>query len=185
MVRYDYRWLVVFGCNLLLLWLVGLANHYLAHFSLLGFEHCTVSLYLGGLLVTYAALRLDSRHGWASTLLTGLAADSFTALPFGTSLVLFGMVHATLLHGRQRFPREELVFAIVVALLVNLFLFIAISFLLVGSNSRPAAAWLRLFADLLASQVAVALLTSWFMSVQNRIFYFLRQHPETGRRVAS
>lgn len=185
MVRYDYRWLVVFGCNLLLLWLVGLANHYLAHFSFLWFEHCTVSLYLGGLLVTYAALRLDSRHGWISTVLTGLAADALTALPFGTSVVLFSLVHATLLHGRQRFPREELVFALVVALLSNLFLFIAISFLLVGANPRPGAAWLRLLFDLLASQFALVLLTTWFMSLQNRIFVFLRQHPETGRRVAS
>ena len=140
MVRHDYRWLVVFCSNLLLLWLGGMANHYLSHFSFLWLEHCTVSLYLGGLLVTFAALRLDSRHGWVSTLLTGLAADAFTALPFGTSLVLFGVVHATVLHGRQRFPREEMVFAIVVALLANLFLFIAISFLVVGSNPRPAGA---------------------------------------------
>jgi len=185
MVRYDYRWLVVFGSNLLLLWLVALANHYLAHFSFLWLDHCTVSLYLGGLLVTYAALRLDSRHGWISTLLTGLAADASSALPYGTSLVLFSLVYAILLQGRQRFPREELVFAIVVALLINLFLFIAISFLLVGNNPRPASAWVRLFWDLLASQCVIAALTSWFMSLQNQVFIFLRQHPETGRRVAS
>jgi rod shape-determining protein MreD len=185
MIRHDYRWLVVFGSNLLLLWLGGLANNYLARFSFLWIEHCTVSLYLGGLLVTYSALRLDPRHGWASTLLTGLAADSMTALPFGTSLVLYGLVHAILLQGRRRFPREELAFAIVVALLANLFLFITISFLLVGGNPHPAGAWLRLFSDLLASQIAVALLTGWFMALQNGIFVFLRQHPETGRRVAS
>jgi len=185
MIRTDYRWLVVFGTNLLLLWLGGLANHYLSHFAFLGFEHCTVSLYLGGLLVTYAALRLDARSGWMSTLLTGLAADSLSALPFGTSLILFGLVHAVLLHGRQRFPREELVFAIVVALLANLFLFIALSFFLVGSNPRPATAWVRLFSDLLISQLAVAAITCWFMSLQNSIFSFLRQHPETGRRLAS
>ena len=185
MIRSDYRWLVVFGCNLLLLWLCGLANHWLAHFSFLWIDHCTVSLYLGGLLVTYAALRLDSRHGWASTLLTGLAADSSGALPFGTSLVLFGLIHAVMLHTRQRFPREELAFAIVVALLANLFLFMAISFLLIGENPRPASAWVRLFFDLLASQITIVLLTGWFMALQNTVFIFFRQHPETGRRVAS
>lgn len=185
MIRSDYRWLIVFGSNLLLLWLCGLANHYLAHFSFLWIEHCSVSLYLGGLLVTYAALRLDSRNGWISTLLTGLAADSYSALPFGTSLVLFGLIHAVLLNGRQRFPREEMVFAIVVALLANLFLFIALSFMHVGANPRPAGAWIRIFFDLLASQMAIALLTGWFMALQNSIFLFLRQHPETGRRVAS
>ena len=185
MIRTDYRWLVVFGANLLLLWLGGLANHYLSHFSLLWLDHCTVSLYLGGLLVTYAGLRLDPRNGWISTLLTGLAYDAYSALPFGMSLVLFGLVHAVLLHGRQRFPREELVFAIVVALLSNLFLFVALSFFIVGSNPRPAIAWSRLFFDLLASQCVVALLTCWFLALQNSVFSFLRQHPETGRRVAS
>lgn len=185
MMRTDYRWLVVFGSNLLLLWLGGLANHYLSQFAFLWFEHCSVSLYLGGLLVTYAALRLDSRNGWISTLLTGLAYDSLSALPFGTSVVLFGLVHAVLLHGRQRFPREELVFTIVVALLANLFLFTAISFFLVGNNPRPANAWFRLFADLLVSQCVIALVTAWFLALQNSVFAFLRQHPETGRRVAS
>jgi rod shape-determining protein MreD len=185
MIRHDYRWLVVFGSNLLLLWLCGLANHYLAHFSFLWIEHCSVSLYLGGLMVAYAALRLDSRHGWASTLLTGLAADAFTPLPFGTTLVLFGFVHATLLTGRHRFPREEMVFAMVVALLANLFLFLAISFFFVGNNPHPAGAWLRLFFDLLVSQILIALITPWFMSLQNQVFIFLRQHPETGRRVAT
>lgn len=185
MIRTDYRWLIVFGCNLLLLWLCGLANHYLAHFSFLWIEHCSVTLYLGGLLVTYAALRLDARNGWISTLVTGLAVDAYSTLPFGTSLFLFGLIHAVMLHGRQRFPREELVFAIVVALLANLFLFIAISFLLVGNNPRPASAWIRIFFDLLASQIAIALLTCWFMALQNTVFAFFRQHPETGRRVAS
>ncbi len=185
MIRTDYRWVIVFASNLLLLWLCGLANHYLAHFSFLGLEHCSVSLYLGGLLVTFAALRLDFRHGWVSTLLTGLAADSYSALPFGTSLVLFGLIHAVILNGRQRFPREELVFAIVVALLANLFLFMVLSFWLVGAHPRPALAWVKIFFDLLASQITVAALTCWFMSLQNAIFIFLRQHPETGRRVAS
>lgn len=185
MVRTDYRWLIVFGSNLLLLWLCGLANHYLAHFSFLWIEHCTISLYLGGLLVTYAALRLDPRHGWLSTLLTGLAVDSYSALPFGTSLALFGTIHAVLLNGRQRFPREELVFAMVVALLANLFLFITITFLTIGASPRPGVAWTRILFDLLASQILIVLLTGWFMSFQNSIFVLLRQHPETGRRVAS
>lgn len=184
MIRTDYRWLVVFGSNLLLLWLTGLLNHALAQFSFLWIQQCTVHLYVGGLLVTYAALRLDARHGWISTLLTALAVDAHSPLTFGTSLVLFGVVHAVLISNRQRFPREETMFAVVVALLANLFLFIAISFFLVGANPRPATAWLRLFADLLASQFLIVLLTAWFMALQNSLFARLRQHPETGRRVA-
>ena len=62
MRRYDPRWLIVFAANLLLWWLVGLANNYLAASA--------VHLYVGGLFVVYSALRLDPRHGRIAVLLT-------------------------------------------------------------------------------------------------------------------
>ncbi len=175
MKRRDIRWLLVWLANLLLLWLAGLANHTLAPFA--------VHLYLGGLLAGYAALRLDERHGFAATLLTGLSFDAMAPVPFGTHVVLLGLVHATLLYGRRRFPREEPIFATVVALLSNLFLFLALSVLLVGASPRPADAWMRLFADLICSQVVVAIVAPWFMAVNARLMELARLNPETGRRV--
>ncbi len=173
----DLRWLLVWLANLLLLWLAGLANHHLAPFA--------VHLHLSGLLVGYAALRLDPRHGLAATVLTGLSADALTPVPFGTHVVLLGLVHATLLYGRRRFPREEPIFATVVALLANLFVFLALSFLLVGAGPRPGEAWLRLFADLVASQLAIAAVAPWFLALNARLLALARLDPETGRRVSS
>lgn len=171
----DIRWLLVLLANLLLLWLAGLANHYLAPYA--------VSLYLAGLFVPYAALRLDYRHGFLATALTGLAFDSLTPAPFGTHLVLLGFVHAVLLYGRKRFPREEPIFATVVALLANLFLVIALTTLLIGENPHPANAWLRVFVDLICSQLVIGLATPWFMALNARLLAFARLDPETGRRV--
>lgn len=171
----DYRWLIVFGSNLLLWWLVGLANHHLAPHAL--------HLYCGGLFVVYAGLRLDLKHGFISTLLTGLLVDAAEPVRFGTSMVLFGLVYATLLYGRRRFPREEPVFAIVVALLANLSIFLVLSFILVGDNPRPGQAWLRLFSDLIASQLVLGLVTPWFMAFQSQLLELAHVHPETGRRV--
>ena len=175
MRRYDLRWLVVTLANLLLWWLVGLANQYLAGLG--------VYLYLGGLFVVYAALRLDRNHGVAAIVLTGLLMDATEPVPFGTSVLLLGLAHATLLYGRQRFPREGAVFGVVVALLTNLFLVIALSFVLVGANPRPGQAWLRIFTDLLVSQCVIALITPWFLGLQDRMMEWLQIHPETGRRV--
>ncbi|HKB57920.1 MAG TPA: hypothetical protein VKC51_10040 [Lacunisphaera sp.] len=175
MRRYDPRWLIVFLANLVLWWLAGLANHYLAN--------AAVHLYVGGLFVVYAALRLDRRHGLIAIVLTGLLMDAGEPVPFGTSLVLLGLVHATLLYGRQRFPREGSVFGLVVALLTNLFLFIVLSFLLVGDNPRPGGAWLRIMVDLLASQLVLALITPWFLALQDSAMELVHIHPETGRRV--
>ncbi len=173
--RTDLRWLLALGANLLLLWLAGLANHYLAPFS--------VHLYPAGLLVVFPALSLDQRHGFTAIALTGLAFDALSPAPFGTHLVLLGLVHAALRYGRNRFPRDEPIFATVVALLANLFLFLALSFLLIGAHPRPAEGWMRLFADLLFSQLAVGLVTPWFMALNRRLLHLARLDPETGRRV--
>ena len=135
------------------------------------------------LLVVYAALQLDARQGLIAIVLTGLMCDAAEPVPFGTSLVLLGLVHATLLYGRRQFPREGAVFGIVVALFGNLFLFIVRSFLLVGANPRPGEAWLRIFVDLIASQVVILLVAPWFLALQARAMELARIHPETGRRV--
>jgi rod shape-determining protein MreD len=176
MRRYDPRWLIVTVANLLLWWLTGVLNHYLAGLA--------VHLYLGGLLVAYGALRLDPRSGLTSTILTGLLVDSLEPVPFGTSVFLFSLVHGVVLYGRHRFPREGALFGLVVALLANLFLVIALSFLLVGASPRPGAAWLRIFADLLFSQFTILLAGSWFIALQDRAMEFAEIHPETGRPVA-
>jgi hypothetical protein len=175
MRRYDPRWLIVTLANLVLWWLNGLLNHYVAGLA--------VHFYLGGLLVAYAALRLDPRSGLTATVLTALFVDSLEPVPFGTSLFLFSLVHGMLLYGRHRFPREGAVFGVVVALLANLFLVIALSFLLVGANPSPASAWLRIFADLLFSQLAILVVAPWFIALQDRAMELAEIHPETGRPV--
>lgn len=185
MRRHQPRWLIVFLVNLLLLWLLGLANHALGRFSLWGFDHVSLHLYGGGLLVVYAALRLDRTHGLTATLLTALACDATEPVPFGTSLVLFGLVHATLLYGRQRLPREGEIFGIVVVLLANLFLFLALSVLLVGASPRPGETWPRLFVDLLASQLLLLVITPWFFALQDATLALTRSTVDTSRRFSS
>ncbi len=172
----DYRWLIVTLANLVLWWLVSLTNHYLA-------GTFAIYLYVGGLLVAYGALRLDAKHGLIATILTAFLVDAAEPVPFGTSLFLFTLVHVTVLCGRHRFPREGAIFATVVALLANLFLMIALSFLLVGANPRPGTAWLRIFTDLLCSQGLIALITPWFIALQDRAMELAEIHPETGRHV--
>src|SRR5262245_22930349 len=107
MTQTDCRWVLVLGCNLLLIWLVALTNHYLSRFSFLWIDYVTLHLYIGGLFVVFAALRLDVRNGFIATILTGLAIDAQSPAAFGTSVLLLGLVHAALLYGRNRFPREE------------------------------------------------------------------------------
>jgi rod shape-determining protein MreD len=154
------RWLIPFATALLLWSLVGQINHYLAPYG--------AYLFVGGLLVTFAALRLSLRNGLVATLLTGLAIDALEPVPFGTHFVLFGLMHVILFHLRTRFPREELIFGVVVALLANLGIFLGLSFVALGSHPAPGVAWLRVFADLGWSQLFIAAIAPWFLALQER-----------------
>lgn len=183
--RYHPRWLIVVLANLLLIWLLGLANHSLGRFSFLWFEHISLHLYCGGLLVAYSALRLDRTQGLIAILLTGLACDALDPVPFGTSMILFGLVHATLLYSRQRLPREGDIFSTVVALFANLFLFLFYSVLLVGAGPRPGEAWVRLFLDLIASQLTLLLITPWFFALQDRALALTRWNAVPRNRFSS
>lgn len=160
------RTLVTFF-TLLLLWVVlGQVNHALAG------KH--VYLFVGGLFVAYAALQLPPRDGLAAVLLAGLLCDANTPVPFGLHTLLFAAAYAVVFHVRDHVPREETVARVFVALLVNLALFLVISFVLVGRGPAPGAVWPRLFFDLLWSQLFLAVIAPWFFALQARALVLAR-----------
>jgi len=165
-----YRsWLLVFGTTLALWIIIGQVNHYLAPSG--------TFLSVGGLLVAFAALRLDLRSGMTATILIALAVDAAEPLPqvghhlfYGAHVLLFATAHALVFHLRARFPRDETLFGVVTALLANLGLFLGLSFVYIELGGHPAggAAWLRLFADLGWSQLFILGVAPWFLRLQQR-----------------
>ena len=162
-------WLIVFGTTLLLWTLVDQLNFYLAPSG--------AYLSVGGLLVAFAALRLNFRPGLTATLLVALAVDAIEPVPqfggrlfYGPSVVLFATAHVLIFQLRTRFPREETIFGVVTALLANLGLFLGLSFIYLGPGGHLAAGtgWMRLFADLGWSQLFIALVAPWFLALQQR-----------------
>jgi cell shape-determining protein MreD len=154
------RWLIPFAAMMLLWWLVAEVNHYLAPHG--------IHLFVGGLLVTFAALQLSLRHGLAASLLTGLAIDAVEPVPFGTHLLLFAVVHVVVFHLRGRFARDETIVGVVTALFANLALFLGLSVVVLGDHPAPAAAWERLIFDLGWSQLFIAAIAPWFFALQRR-----------------
>jgi cell shape-determining protein MreD len=158
--------------TLLLLWaLVAEANHALSNLR--------VYLFVGGLFVTYAALMLPWRAGLAASLLGGLLCDANAPVAFGTHLVLFAAAFAVLSHLRDRLPREDTVARVIVALLANLGLFLLFSFTQISGSPAPAAVWPRLIADLVCSQVCLALIAPWFFALQHRTLLLARAEHES------
>jgi len=160
------RTLVIF-LTLLLLWtLVTELNH-----ALTGLR---VYLFVGGLFVTYAALMLPLGVGLAASLLGGLLFDATTPVWFGTHVLLFAAAHVVVFHLRTRLPREDTVARVVAALLANLAIFLLFSFSQIGQSPSPSAAWQRLIADLVSSQVFLALVAPWFFALQARALVLAR-----------
>lgn len=157
--------------TLLLLWaIVAEINHALSALR--------VYLFVGALFVTYAALMLPFRAGLASTVLGGLLCDANAPVWFGTHLVLFTAAFAIVSHLRNRLPRDDTVARVVVASLANLGLFLLFSFTQIGGSPAPAVAWPRLIADLVCSQIFLAVIAPWFFALQHHALLLARAERE-------
>jgi rod shape-determining protein MreD len=146
---------------LLLLWgLVAELNHALSSLHLYVFA--------GGLFVAYAGLHQPFRPGLAASLLAGFVCDATAPVSFGTHAFLFCFAHGVAYRIRDRVPRHDALASTLLALFTNFGLFLALSFSQFHAYGPPASVWPRLLADLVCSQVFVALVTPWFFALQGR-----------------
>lgn len=169
--------LILSGASLLLAQLLAQLNHYLAPWQ--------VHVWCGGLYVAFAALRLGYAAGATVSFIAGLLLDAGTPVPFGTQGFLFLAAHAVVFNLRARAPRDETIVGVVVALLANLGLFLAMGFVLIPPAAESSGAWMRVFADLLVSQIALALIAPWFFAVQSRLLELAGHTPRDYARRSS
>lgn len=153
-----FRWVVVLLANLLLIWLIGEANHYLAPFA--------VHVYLGGLFLTFGILRLQLRQSFLANGATALVLDAMNPLPFGTTFLLLMICHTIVFSIRGQFDRESLRSSLLVALSLNVVLMIALGVITGGRLPDPSIHWGRIVADSTVSLAAVLIVGPWFLALQ-------------------
>jgi rod shape-determining protein MreD len=134
-------------------------------------------LFAGGLFVSYAALKVSYRTGFVVTALGGLLCDAVAPVAFGTHAALFAAAHAIVYNARERLQREETSVRIAVTLLVNLGLFLALTFARMRLAHGIAAAWPRLLSDLAWSELAVLVTAPWFFALQLQTLELARANP--------
>jgi len=152
---------VVFFLTQFLLWaLVSQANHELTPWG--------IALFLGGLFVGLSALTFDRREALVGALAAGFLHDVGTPLPFGTHALAFAAAVVFIQHVRHRLNRHEGLVTVMVILITNLGLFLVIS--AVALRLLPDADRLtsRVFSDLIASQIVLALVSPWFRALQTQ-----------------
>lgn len=138
--------------------LLAQLNHALAGWGL--------SIWLGGLFVTHAALAPSARGGRTAAFLGGLLLDSTAPVAFGTHALLFAAGYTLVFRLRDRVARDENTTRVVLALIANLALFLVFSFIQSRQIPVSAAFWSRLAVDLLCSQAVILLITPWFCALQ-------------------
>ena len=156
-MRNDLRWLIVVAGNLLFIYISLQVNHYLSAIP--------ASVFLFGLPIGFAALRLTLGQGLTASAATGLFYDTLTPFPLGTALVFFSIAFTVIYSVRSKFHREEAFSSIIVVLLANLFLFAAFSGVATAATGSPGYP-ARLIADLLMSQILISAICGWFFSFQ-------------------
>lgn len=161
--------LALLGCAAVLSALVGQLNHAVSPWAL--------TFSVPGLLVAFAALRLPAGAGIAASFAIGLWLDAATPLPFGRQAFILATAFCLVHRLRGRLPRQETITAVVVALFVNLALFVALAFFSLGALPDPAAGGVRLLGDLLVSQLLTAFLGPWFLALQSATLRLLGASP--------
>lgn len=173
MRRPDLRWLVVFAGNAVFLFVLAQLNHHLTHISLGFTDSGPVYLFLLGLPVAFAALRLSLKQGLIAIVATALFVEAELPLKPGMLMLASAACFCTTIAVRTSFNRFEPSSALIAAILINLVL---IAFLTALSTLTGGSVSLgRVVVDLAFSQLTLAAICGWFFAWQLallRIFGF-------------
>ena len=187
-MRNDLRWLVVLAGNALFLWIVAQVNHYLTYISLdltragLGMINAPLYLHLFmlGLPVAFAALRLSLGYGLAVIIPTALFAEAGLPIPNGTLLIASAFCLCTTQAVRANFNRLEPTSALLAALVINLVLMTALTLAAPPGGGLSGSA--RIAFDLILSQLVLAALAGWFFAWQLALLRVFGFNLETELR---
>jgi rod shape-determining protein MreD len=100
-----------------------------------------------------------------------------TPVPFGTHAVLFAVAHAIVFNARERLQRDDTAVRVIVALLANLGLFLALTFVRIRVAHGGAGSWPRMLSDLAWSEIMIVAVAPWFFALQLRTLELARANP--------
>jgi hypothetical protein len=179
-MRTDHRWLVVFAGNLVFLFVVAQLNHHLTDFPLLGVTRGQLSLFLVGLPLTFAALRLALGPAVLTAAVTALAFEAGTPLPTGAILLPAAACVCVTQALRPHFNRFEPSSMLLAGLIINAVLILAVT--LIVAYRGGGVSLTRVAVDLIVSQLALALLSGWFFAAQMALLELFGFNLETELR---
>ena len=165
----DSRCFILFGANIVLLYLTQLVNSSLSAWSL--------HMIIIGPMIILPALYLRFRDGLLCCLLTGLWIDAALPVPYG--LFTGGSITAcSILYTlRHRFHAEHNYHPIVLSHVINLAALILVSCTLSYGQLGSYAYWAQVIVTALLSHFCLLFVGPWFFNLERLLFNLM--HVDT------
>ena len=166
----DPRALILFGANVLLLFLMQLVNSAMAAWP--------IYLFLLGPMVVLPALYLRHQSYFICTFLTGLWVDASLSVPFGFFTTLFLFIGAMIFSIRIRFRAEHNYHPILLAHGINFFLMTGLIIATGRDSFTVASFWIQLLVTSFSSHLALLIVAPWFYNLERQLFEICRVETE-------
>lgn len=171
---YDFRIPVFLLCNLLLVWLLQMAN------GVLGSHGVTV--FMGGTLLIAPALFLRLRWALVVVGLTGLVQGAMLPLmPNGFLLITYAISLMPIYLYSPELRRLRAPQILLFALVVNTVMILALSVVFAQGRLLNNAYWLRILCDIAVSALVFYPVSKWFMNLQRAITLMLGDDLRAAR----
>ncbi|MBU62364.1 MAG: rod shape-determining protein MreD [Opitutae bacterium] len=165
MNRQNLFALLVLSSNCLVLFFLFSLNDYWGRYG--------IYFYLPGLFFLFGSTRLSNRNGAMVAFLTGLLIDSTTTSPFGLHAFGLTLCHLIAREGGEGMEATRGIRPHIYQQLANLLLIATLTISsFVQSAETSFQGWHRLSIDIIASQLLLFLLGSWFLAFQNHLPQF-------------
>ena len=165
----DSRCFILFGANIVLLYLTQLVNSSLSAWSL--------HLMILGPMIVLPALYLKFRDGLLCCLLTGLWIDAALPVPYGLFTGGSIMACSILYTFRHRFRAEHNYHPIVLSHIINLAALILVCCKLNYGQLNSSAYWTQILVTALLSHLCLLFISPWFFNAERLLFNLM--HVDT------
>ena len=166
----DPRAILMFGANVLLLYLMLLVNSALAAWS--------IYLFLLGPMLVLPVIYLRHSSYFVCTLATGLWVDAALPATFGLFTLGFLVAGAFIFQIRFRFRAEHTYHLILLAHTVNFFCILLVTLFMGLSFLANGGFWMQLAVTILTSHLVLLLVAPWFFNLQRLLFSLCRLDSE-------
>jgi len=165
MKRQNFCALLVLSSNFLVLFLLFSWNDYWGRYG--------IYFHLPGLFFLFGSTRLSNRNGAIVAFLTGLLIDSTTTSPFGLHAFGLTLCHLIAREGGEGMKSTRGLRPHIYQQVANLFLVATLSISSFAQSAGTAFQDLdRILIDIIASQLFLIPVGSWFLAFQNSLPQF-------------